>query len=151
MDRVMNTPTHQKSAEFNVPLSKEERLQRLFSETKKNTHLPYFNPQEQFIAGFGNKDSKIVFIGEAPGKEESIQGKPFVGKSGKLLSELLLQHGIKREELYITNVVKYRPPNNKTPDYAECMAWASACLHEELSIIQPQIIVTLGACATKVF
>ena len=101
--------------------SKKDRLEMLFSMIKKNTSLPYFNPEELFVPGVGNLDAKILVIGEAPGAEESIQGKPFVGRSGQLLSKLLDESEIDRTELYITNVVKYRPPNNKTPEYKECM------------------------------
>jgi uracil-DNA glycosylase family 4 len=131
--------------------SKKDRLEMLFSMIKKNTSLPYFNPEELFVPGVGNLDAKILVIGEAPGAEESIQGKPFVGRSGQLLSKLLDESEIDRTELYITNVVKYRPPNNKTPEYKECMQWFTACLQEEIAIIDPKIIVTVGASATKVF
>src|SRR5258707_5049236 len=69
----------------------------------------------QLVFGEGNPEAEIVFIGEAPGKNEDLQGKPFVGAAGKFLNEMLAMVGIKREDVYITNIVKYRPPNNRDP------------------------------------
>jgi DNA polymerase len=97
----------------------------------------------QPVPGDGSPDSKIVFIGEAPGKSEDEEGKPFVGAAGKFLAEMLENIGLKREEIYITNIVKYRPPNNRDPLPEEkdaCRDW----LHEELNFIKPKLIVFLG-------
>ena len=97
----------------------------------------------QPVFGFGNPKADIVFIGEAPGKDEDLQGKPFVGRSGKFLDEMLTSIKMKREDVYITNTVKYRPPNNRDPrpeEIAQCLPW----LFEELNFINPKIIVTLG-------
>lgn len=97
----------------------------------------------QPVPGNGNPESKIVFIGEAPGKSEDEQGIPFVGAAGKFLAEMLEKIGMKREEIYITNIVKYRPPNNRDPLPEEkdaCREW----LHEELNFIKPELIVFLG-------
>lgn len=95
------------------------------------------------VPGDGNPRSEIVFIGEAPGEQEDKQGKPFVGNAGKLLSELLGTIGLQREDVYITNVVKFRPPENRDPTPEE----KEACLPFlllELSIIRPKILVPLG-------
>jgi len=97
----------------------------------------------QPVPGDGNADAKIVFIGEAPGKSEDEQGKPFVGAAGKFLAEMLESIGLKREEIYITNIVKYRPPNNRDPLSEEkdaCREW----LLEELNFIKPKLIIFLG-------
>ena len=97
----------------------------------------------QFVPGDGNPAAEVVFIGEAPGKQEDIQGKPFVGAAGKFLSEMLESIGMKREDIYITNIVKYRPPNNRDPlpeEKEACKDWLS----EELTAIQPKLIVFLG-------
>jgi len=126
-------------------------LNQLIKETKNIHSMPFHNPNEIFVAGVGPVDAKIMIIGEAPGKDEAFQGKPFVGRSGQLLSRILSDEGFNRNALFITNVVKYRPPNNQTPTYAESMAWAAAYLHKEIEIIQPKIILTLGNCATKTF
>ncbi len=97
----------------------------------------------QAVPGDGSPNAAVVFIGEAPGKSEDEQGKPFVGAAGKFLSEMLASIGMNRQEVYITNIVKYRPPNNRDPEPKEkedCKEW----LHEELSAIAPKLIVFLG-------
>lgn len=104
----------------------------------------------QAVPGDGNPDADILFVGEAPGKNEDEQGKSFVGAAGKFLSEMLSTVNLKREDIYITNVVKYRPPNNRDPlpeEIAACMPW----LHEQIKLIQPKIIVTLGRHALEHF
>lgn len=97
----------------------------------------------QPVPGNGNPDAEIVFIGEAPGKKEDELGVPFMGAAGKFLNEMLGEIKMKREDIYITNIVKYRPPNNRDPLPAEkeaCRAW----LTEELNFIKPKLIVFLG-------
>ena len=131
--------------------TKVSLISELIEKTKSNHSLPFYNTNEIFVPGVGPLDAKIMIIGEAPGREESIQGKPFVGRSGQLLSRILSEQGFDRATLFVTNVVKYRPPNNQTPTHQECMAWAGAYLRKEIEIIQPKIIITLGACATKTF
>lgn len=104
----------------------------------------------QAVPGDGNANADIMFIGEAPGKNEDEQGRPFVGAAGKFLGEMLTSIQLKREDIYITNVVKYRPPDNRDPEPEEieaCMPW----LHEQIKIIQPKIIVTLGRHAMEHF
>ena len=104
----------------------------------------------QLVLGDGNPDAQIIFIGEAPGKQEDIQGKPFVGASGKFLSEMLEGIGMKREDVYITNIVKYRPPNNRDPLPEEIKAFMPY-LFEQIEIIKPKLIVFLGRHAMTVF
>lgn len=104
----------------------------------------------QAVFGDGNPHAEVVFIGEAPGKKEDLEGKPFIGAAGKFLSEMLESIGMKREDIYITNVVKYRPPNNRDPlpeEKESCKEW----LHEELSAIKPRLIVFLGRHAMSNF
>lgn len=126
-------------------------LNKLIEKTKTNDQLPFYTPENLFVPGVGPTNADIMVIGEAPGREESLLGKPFVGRSGKLLSKLLEEEGLDRSSLWVTNVVKYRPPNNQTPTYPESIAWASAYLRQEIQIICPKIILTLGSCATKIF
>lgn len=102
------------------------------------------------VPGHGNPQSKIVFVGEAPGQKEDEQGIPFVGQAGKLLDELLGTIELKREDVYITNVVKFRPPDNRDPTPEE----KEACLpflKMEIAIIKPTVIVPLGRHALTQF
>lgn len=95
------------------------------------------------VFGDGNPNADAIFIGEAPGKNEDLEGRPFIGAAGKFLSEMLGMINLKREDIYITNIVKYRPPNNRDPLPSEieaCKEW----LHEELAFIAPKLIVFLG-------
>ena len=109
------------------------------------------NVEEQLVYGFGNCNSDIVLVGEAPGAQEVIQGRPFVGKAGKNLDDFLLYTGIERENVYITNVVKYRPYRisysnnmvNRAPTKDEIDAFRPF-LVKEIEIIDPKVIVTLG-------
>jgi DNA polymerase len=97
----------------------------------------------QPVFGDGNAKSHIVFIGEAPGKSEDEQGRPFVGAAGKFLAEMLEAINMKREDIYITNIVKYRPPNNRDPEPKEkedCASW----LVDELNFIRPSAVAFLG-------
>ena len=97
----------------------------------------------QLVMGEGNPDADIVFIGEAPGKKEDEQGLPFVGASGRFLSEMLVAAGLNRADVYITNIVKYRPPNNRDPSLEEKREFWPY-LMRQLEIIGPKVVVTLG-------
>lgn len=102
------------------------------------------------VYGVGNPNARVVFIGEAPGKKEDETGVPFVGAAGKFLDEMLASINMKRDDIYITNIVKYRPPNNRDPEPSEkdaCRAW----LHAELAAINPDLIVFLGRHALNDF
>ncbi|MNS84432.1 Uracil DNA glycosylase superfamily protein [compost metagenome] len=102
------------------------------------------------VMGDGDLDADIVFIGEAPGKNEDEQGLPFVGASGKFLNEMLAQAGMERSDVYITNIVKYRPPNNRDPSPAEKRAFLPYLLRQ-LEIIGPKVIITLGRHSMEYF
>jgi uracil-DNA glycosylase family 4 len=95
------------------------------------------------VIGQGNHDAKIMFIGEAPGENEAKTGRPFCGASGRLLDELLASVNINREDVYITNIVKDRPPKNRDPQRGELSLYAPF-LDRQINIIQPQVIATLG-------
>lgn len=95
------------------------------------------------VLGEGNPHAKVMFIGEAPGQREDELGRPFVGPAGEFLNELLSSIGLKREEVYISNVVKYRPPGNREPtpeEKEQCLPW----LKLEIAIIKPKVVVPLG-------
>lgn len=102
----------------------------------------------QVVFGEGKIDTDIMFIGEAPGAEEDLQGKPFVGKAGRLLTRILESAGIDRDDVYITNVVKCRPPGNRNPTPLE-IATCWPFLEAQIAIIKPRIIVTLGSVPTQ--
>lgn len=102
------------------------------------------------VMGDGSVDVDIVFIGEAPGKNEDEQGLPFVGAAGKFLNEMLAAAGLRRADVYITNIVKYRPPNNRDPLPEEKRAFWPY-LVRQLSVIQPKIVVTLGRHSMEYF
>ena len=104
----------------------------------------------QLVMGDGNPAADIVFIGEAPGRQEDEQGLPFVGASGRFLNEMLASAGMNREDVYITNIVKYRPPNNRDPLPEEKKAFWPYLL-KQLQIIKPKIVVTLGRHSMEYF
>src|SRR3982750_3396671 len=97
----------------------------------------------QLVFGDGNPDAEIVFIGEAPGKNEDLKGLPFVGAAGKFLDEMLNSINLKRGDVYITNIVKYRPPNNRDPLPDEKAAFLPF-LRSQLEVIKPKLVITLG-------
>lgn len=104
----------------------------------------------QLVFGDGNPEAEVVFIGEAPGKNEDIQGLPFVGAAGKFLNEMLEMIGMVRSDIYITNIVKYRPPNNRDPLPEEKEAFWPY-LVRQLDVIQPKLVVTLGRHSMEYF
>lgn len=104
----------------------------------------------QMVFGDGNPDAEIVFIGEAPGKNEDLQGVPFIGAAGKFLNEMLEMIDLKREDVYITNIVKYRPPDNRDPLPDEKKAFLPY-LQSQLEVIAPKVVVTLGRHSLNCF
>jgi uracil-DNA glycosylase family 4 len=104
----------------------------------------------QLVFGDGSPDAEVVFIGEAPGKNEDLQGKPFVGAAGHFLNDMLQMINLKRDDVYITNIVKYRPPDNRDPLPEEKEAFLPY-LESQLEVIQPVIVVTLGRHSLNCF
>ena len=104
----------------------------------------------QLVFGDGNPDAEVVFIGEAPGKNEDLQGKPFVGAAGQFLNDMLEMIELKRDDVYITNIVKYRPPDNRDPFPEEKQVFLPY-LESQLEVIQPLIVVTLGRHSLNCF
>ncbi|HAC56406.1 TPA: uracil-DNA glycosylase [Candidatus Saccharibacteria bacterium] len=125
-------------------LNKQELLEQLKADILENDICPNLRETAtQLVLGDGNPAANIVFIGEAPGKAEDEQGLPFVGASGRFLNEMLEAAGLVRADVYITNIVKYRPPNNRDPLPEEKKAFWPY-LMRQLEIIQPEVIITLG-------
>lgn len=124
--------------------TKQSQLDAIAKEIIDNGVCPDLAEQAtQLVFGTGNPDADIVLIGEAPGKNEDLKGEPFVGAAGKFLNEMLAMIGLERKDIYITNIVKYRPPNNRDPLPAEKLAFLPF-LKKQLAIIKPKLIVTLG-------
>ncbi|MEK7497562.1 MAG: uracil-DNA glycosylase [Patescibacteria group bacterium] len=124
-------------------MSKIEELKKIKEDIEADKNLPLVSKPEDVIPGDGNPDAKIVFIGEAGGYHESIQRKPFVGQAGKLLDKVFVEIGIERKDVYISNMVKTRPPENRDPTPEELSAFGKY-LDRELEIIKPKVVVTLG-------
>ena len=104
--------------------------------------------RKQIVFGVGNPKAELMFVGEGPGADEDAQGEPFVGRAGQLLNNMIKAMGIEREQVYIANIVKCRPPGNRTPEREEC-ATCSPFLMRQIAVIKPKVIVALGAVAAK--
>ncbi len=104
--------------------------------------------RKQIVFGVGNPRAELMFIGEAPGADEDEQGEPFVGRAGQLLNNMIKAMGISREDIYIANIIKCRPPGNRTPERDECET-CSPFLMRQIEVIGPKAIVALGAVAAK--
>ena len=122
---------------------KEEALARIADEIKVCTRCELHKTRTKSVPGEGPADARIMFIGEAPGWNEDQQGRPFVGAAGKFLEELLAAAGLQRSDVFITNVVKSRPPGNRDPLPDEIAACAPF-LERQIEVIDPDVIVTLG-------
>lgn len=130
---------------------KQKLLVQIAADIKANNVCDHLaKTATNLVMGEGNLSAEVVFIGEAPGKNEDLQGRPFVGAAGKFLDEMLAHAGLKREDVYITNIVKYRPPNNRDPEPAEKEAFWPYLLRQ-LKVIQPKLIVTLGRHSMEYF
>jgi uracil-DNA glycosylase len=133
------------SAEF-----KQQLLNKLYAPYKNCHDFPlYTNGATQIVFGEGNPNAKIMLIGEAPGRDEDRLGRPFVGRSGQLLTQALKQAGLEREDVFITNVVKCRPPDNRTPTPQEIESYTNLILISEIKIIRPRVILLLGSVALQ--
>lgn len=130
--------------------TKQTKLDQLKADIIKSNVCPELaTSATQLVFGDGNSDADIVFIGEAPGKNEDLQGIPFVGAAGKFLNEMLEMINLSRQDIYITNIVKYRPPNNRDPLPDEKEAFLPY-LQQQLDIIKPKLVVTLGRHSMEV-
>ena len=125
-----------------------DNWEQLESEAKQCRKCKLCQNRNHVVLGTGNKNAKLMFIGEGPGADEDMQGIPFVGKAGKLMNMAFEAVGLKREDVYIANIVKCRPPSNRNPEDDE----AQACLNflrNQVILVKPEIIVLLGSVALK--
>ena len=104
--------------------------------------------RKQIVFGVGNPETDLMFVGEGPGADEDEKGEPFVGRAGQLLNNMIKAMGITREQVYIANIVKCRPPGNRTPEREECET-CSPFLMRQIAVVKPKIVVALGATAAK--
>lgn len=123
--------------------AESKTLDELEAKIKNCVKCPLGKTRTNFVFGVGNPKSEVVFVGEAPGMDEDLQGEPFVGRAGQLLNQLLVSVGFRRDEVYICNVLKCRPPGNRDPLPSEIEA-CSPYLVKQLEIIKPKLIVSLG-------
>jgi uracil-DNA glycosylase family 4 len=123
-------------------------MEGIADEVRVCAECPLWKDRRNAVPGDGSLDASVVFIGEAPGYWEDIKSLPFVGAAGKVLNELLEKIGLSRESVFITNVVKCRPPENRDPRPLEVTTCTSLYLNRQISLIQPKVIVTLGRHST---
>ena len=129
---------------------KEQLLNDLYEPYKRCQKCPLASlGRTQVVFGQGNPDATLMLIGEGPGQQEDLQGKPFVGRSGQLLNKVFEAVGIQRSEVFITNIVKCRPPGNRKPLPLEAKTCKGILLLNQIKIIQPKIICTLGSAAIQ--
>jgi DNA polymerase len=132
-------------------LSLEEKisaLEKLKTKVIKCQKCPLYKSRTNAVFGQGSPQARLMFVGEAPGRDEDLQGKPFVGRAGKLLTKIIEAMGLKREEVYIANILKDRPPANRNPQDDEIKACVPY-LKEQIKIIQPEVICGLGTFAAQ--
>src|SRR4051794_4493214 len=129
-------------------LNRSAALNEILTDIGECTRCRLHKGRTKLVFGVGNINADIMFIGEGPGADEDKQGEPFVGRAGQLLNNMITAMGIKREDVYIANVVKCRPPDNRTPEKDECDT-CSPFLMRQIDVIQPKMIVALGAVAAK--
>lgn len=135
----------------NIEKQKRVQLAELAAEIITKNICPELADQAtQLVPGDGNPNADIVIIGEAPGKKEDLEGRPFVGAAGRFLNEMLAQADMERSDVFITNIVKYRPPNNRDPKPAEKKAFWPYLLRQ-LEIIDPKVVITLGRHSMEYF
>lgn len=127
---------------------RREQLVSLYKEVQDCTRCPLHETRTKAVFGAGDADADLMFVGEAPGAEEDRQGLPFVGRAGQLLNQMLEEIGLSREEVFIANVLKSRPPGNRDPQPLEIEA-CRPYLFEQVRLIEPKVVCTLGNFATK--
>jgi uracil-DNA glycosylase len=127
---------------------RREALVDLYKEVSTCTKCPLYETRTKAVFGAGNADAELMFVGEAPGADEDRQGLPFVGRAGQLLNQLLEEIGLAREDVFIANVLKSRPPGNRDPQPLEIEA-CKPYLFEQVRLIEPKVVCTLGNFSTK--
>jgi uracil-DNA glycosylase len=127
---------------------RREELVKVFREASQCTKCPLHQGRTKVVFGNGNADADLMFVGEAPGQQEDLQGLPFVGRAGNLLDQLLGEVGLQRADVFVANVLKCRPPGNRDPQPDE-IETCRPYLARQVELIEPRVICTLGNFATK--
>jgi uracil-DNA glycosylase len=146
--------THSPKPQEPAPLSPNEdpEKRRLLEELRQKIQdcqeCALGETRTKFVFGTGRADARLMFVGEAPGRDEDLQGEPFVGRAGKLLTKMIEAMGLQRADVYIGNILKCRPPDNRTPSVAE-MAVCLPYIRQQIEIIEPEVVCALGATALK--
>lgn len=148
-EQVENAPAaHFPESPLPVISDKPSALKLIRDDIGDCTRCRLHKGRTNLVFGVGNVNADLMFVGEGPGADEDAQGEPFVGRAGQLLNNMIAAMGLKREDVYIANVVKCRPPNNRTPEKDECDT-CSPFLLRQIDVVQPKVIVALGAVAAK--
>jgi DNA polymerase len=141
-------PSDKQKEGFDNTQNKQKLLEDLEKKVLKCEKCKLYKTRTNLVFGEGNADAQLMFVGEAPGRDEDLQGKPFVGRAGKLLDKIIKAMNLKREDIYIANILKDRPPNNRNPKDEEIEA-CKPFLLEQIKIIQPKVICALGSFAAR--
>lgn len=135
---------------MSIKAYKQTLLEALYAPYKRCMQCPLGNQgRTHVVFGSGSADARLMFVGEGPGRDEDAQGEPFVGRSGQLLNKLFEAMGINREEVFISNIVKCRPPNNRKPTPIEMSVCKKLLLEKQIKIIRPRVLCTLGSSALE--
>lgn len=148
MSNELRVKSKKQNSELNASRDKKAALNALHKEIGDCKRCKLSKGRKNLVLGEGNPGASLMFIGEAPGREEDIQGRPFVGDAGKLLTRLIERMGFKREDVYIGNIVKCRPPMNRDPEEGEirtCLPF----IERQIEIISPKVIVALGRISAQ--
>ena len=144
-----NTPIQPNIKEGKMTTAeKQKELEKIFEEVRVCCQCGLVSTRNKVVPGEGNPNARIMFIGEAPGADEDAQGRPFVGRAGQLLDNIITACGLKRSDIFIANILKCRPPGNRDPKAEEIIS-CLPFLQRQIEIIKPEIIVALGAHAAK--
>jgi uracil-DNA glycosylase len=139
------TPSRRSDEPASLPILSLETVREQMGEC---TLCKLHKGRHTIVFGVGNPDARLMFVGEAPGEDEDLKGEPFVGKAGQLLTKMIEAMGLRREDVYICNTVKCRPPNNRNPELDE-LAACEPFLKAQLAAVKPEVIVTLGKFAAQ--
>ena len=131
-----------------APVESVDSLEKVGLELQGCQRCKLCTGRKTIVVGEGNAQAQLVFVGEGPGEQEDLKGRPFVGRAGELLDRMILAIGLKRSDVYIANVVKCRPPGNRNPEYDEISA-CSPFLYRQLDVIRPKVVVALGKFAAQ--